>query len=116
MTAEQADRMLELFKDIKKVISNRKLEKIAKQYGFTAPQLGVILRLYETPTITLHELSTHMMLSKSTVSGIVDRLTKQGVVIREIPKDNRRIIKLSISEEFKKNNNKIINQMRIVYS
>lgn len=43
-----------------------------------------------------------MNLTKSTVSGIVDRLEKQGVVIREIPKDNRRIVKLSISEDFKK--------------
>ena len=81
-----------------------KFEKIAKQYGFTAPQLGVIFHLYEMPSITLNELSDHMMLTKSTVSGIVDRLTKQGVVIREIPKDNRRIVNLSISEEFKKNN------------
>ena len=45
-----------------------------------------------------------MGLTKSTVSGIVDRLSNQGVVTREIPKDNRRIVNLSISEEFKKNN------------
>jgi DNA-binding MarR family transcriptional regulator len=56
------------------------------------------------PSITLQALSEHMNLTKSTVSGIVDRLEKQGVVTREIPKDNRRIVKLSITEEFKKNN------------
>jgi DNA-binding MarR family transcriptional regulator len=53
------------------------------------------------------------MLAKSTVSGIVDRLTKQGVVVREIPEDNRRIVKLSISEDFKKNND--ICKMKKIY-
>lgn len=104
LVEKQAEKILRLFKDIKCAF-RAKLEKIAKQYGLTSPQLIVVIHLYETPSITLHELSNHMMLSKSTVSGIIDRLTKQGIVIREIPKDNRRIVKLSISEEFKKSNN-----------
>jgi len=103
LVQEQADEILAIFKSIKKSLSC-KYEKIAKEYGFTAPQLGVIFHLYMMPSITLNELSDHMSLTKSTVSGIVDRLAKQGVVNREIPKDNRRIVKLSISEEFRRNN------------
>ncbi|MFW2487302.1 MarR family winged helix-turn-helix transcriptional regulator [Clostridium chromiireducens] len=103
LVQEQADEILGIFKSIKRSLSC-KYEKIAKEYGFTAPQLGVIFHLYMVPSITLNELSDYMSLTKSTVSGIVDRLAKQGVVNREIPKDNRRIVKLSISEEFKKNN------------
>lgn len=103
LVQKQADEIIEIFKNIRKSLSS-KYERVAKGYGFTAPQLGVIFHLYMMPSITLNELSDHMGLTKSTVSGIVDRLTKQGVVIREIPEDNRRIVKLSISEEFKKNN------------
>ena len=103
LVQKQADEIIEIFKNIKKAISS-KFEKSAKKYGFTAPQLGVIFHLYVMPSITLQALSEHMGLTKSTVSGIVDRLEKQGVVTREIPKDNRRIVRLSISEEFKKNN------------
>lgn len=103
LVQKQADEIIEIFKNVKKAISS-KFEKSAKKYGFTAPQLGVIFHLYAMPSITLQALSEHMGLTKSTVSGIVDRLEKQGVVTREIPKDNRRIVKLSISEEFKKNN------------
>jgi DNA-binding MarR family transcriptional regulator len=44
------------------------------------------------------------MLTKSTVSGIIDRLTKQGVVIRKIPENNRRTVILSLSKEFRENN------------
>lgn len=103
LVAKQADEIIETVRNIQRVI-RCKFEKIAKQHGFTAQQLSVIFHLYHIPSITLNELSEHMMLAKSTVSGIVDRLTKQGVVIREIPEDNRRIVKLSLSEEFKKNN------------
>jgi DNA-binding MarR family transcriptional regulator len=99
---KQADEIMDIFKNIKKAISC-KFERCAKQYGFTVPQMGVIFHLYNMPSITLNELSEHMELTKSTVSGIVDRLAKQGVVKREIPEDNRRIVKLYISEEFRKN-------------
>lgn len=103
LVQKQADEIIEIFKNIRKSIGC-KSEKSAKKYGFTAPQIGVIFHLHMMPSITLQALSEHMNLTKSTVSGIVDRLEKQGVVTREIPKDNRRIVKLSISEEFKKNN------------
>lgn len=103
LVQKKADEIIEIFKSIRKSIGF-KSEKSAKKYGFTSPQIGVIFHLYMMPSITLQSLSEHMNLTKSTVSGIVDRLEKQGVVTRKIPKDNRRIVKLSISEEFKKNN------------
>lgn len=71
-----------------------------KKYKFTAPQGMAIRQLKRTSHITLKELSEALSLSKSTVSGIVDRLEKQGIVVREIPEDNRRIVRLSLSPEF----------------
>lgn len=100
----QAERIINIFKNIQKSLNGR-FKKCANEYGFTVPQLSVIFQLYKMPYITLNELSERMMLTKSTVSGIIDRLTKQGIVIREIPEDNRRIVKLSISENFKKGHN-----------
>lgn len=103
LLSKQADEIINVFKNIKKTLSS-KFNKLAKKYGFTPQQLIVIFHLYKMPSITLNELSDHMGLSKSTVSGIIDRLANQGVVVREIPKDNRRVVNLSLSEEFKKNN------------
>ena len=103
LVQKQADEIIEIFKSIRKAIGC-KSEKSAKKYGFTTSQIGVIFHLHMMPSITLQALSEHMNLTKSTVSGIIDRLEKQGVVTREIPKDNRRIVMLSISEEFKRNN------------
>jgi DNA-binding MarR family transcriptional regulator len=100
---KQSDKIINLFKSIHKIIGH-KFREIAKQYGFTAPQLAVVIHLYQKPGMTLNELSDHLMLAKSTVSGIINRLVNQGVVTREIPENNRRIIRLSISEKFKEKN------------
>jgi DNA-binding MarR family transcriptional regulator len=88
---------------VQKIYKDLLFEK-SRQYGFTGPQIGLIMRLYKNPCLTLNEASKLLGLSKSTVSGIVDRLVAQGVVIREIPEDNRRIIHLSLAPEFSKNN------------
>ncbi|WP_040412384.1 MarR family transcriptional regulator [Desulfosporosinus sp. OT] len=98
-----SERVIFLFKSIHKIYRNQMCEK-SRQYGFTGPQIGLIYGLHKNPFSTLNELSDYLGLSKSTVSGIVDRLVGQGVIIREIPENNRRIVRLSLSPEFEKNN------------
>jgi len=46
------------------------------------------------------ELSNHLSLSNSTVSGIIDRLEAQEMVIRERSKDDKRVVYVSISPNF----------------
>lgn len=104
--SERAEKVMTLFKSIQKMYREQFFEK-TKQFGFTGPQLGIIFGLHAKPFITLNEMSEHMGLSKSTVSGIVDRLVSQGVVKREIPEDNRRIVRLSLSQDFLNNNDLI---------
>ena len=100
---DQTKKIIELFRSIQ-----RKMREVASQkfkaYGFTVPQLTLVFRLYETPNIKLNELTQKMELSQSTVSSIVDRLVTQGVVVRDIPKDDRRSVQLSLSPEFMEKN------------
>ena len=98
-----SERVVYLFKAVHKIYRDQIYEK-SRQYGFTGPQIGLIIGLYKNPYITLKEMSECLGLSKSTVSGMVDRLVGQGVVIREIPEDNRRIVRLSLAPDFQKNN------------
>jgi DNA-binding MarR family transcriptional regulator len=97
------ERVVYLFKAVHKIYRDQIYEK-SRQYGFTGPQIGLIIGLHKNPYITLKEMSECLGLSKSTVSGMVDRLVGHGVVIREIPEDNRRIVRLSLSPDFQKNN------------
>jgi len=98
-----SERVVYLFKAVHKIYRDQIYEK-SRQYGFTGPQMGLIIGLGKNPYITLKEMSECLGLSKSTVSGMVERLVSQGVVVREIPEDNRRIVRLSLSPDFRKNN------------
>jgi len=93
------DKVIILFQSIQKIFKEQMFEK-SKKYGFTWPQIALIFTLHKKPYTTLHELSNQLGLSKSTVSGIIDRLVGQGVIQRETPEDNRRIVKLSLSPDF----------------
>ena len=96
---EQAQKILELLKVTQKRMRETAI-RISKDYGLTLVQLNAIYILCETPNLMLNELSQKMGLSKSTVSSIIDRLEERQIVLREIPRDNRRTVKLSISREF----------------
>lgn len=101
--SKDSEKVVSLFKAIHKVYRDHVYKK-SRQYGFTGPQIGLIMGLHKNPYSTLNELSDCLGLSKSTVSGIVERLVCQGVVIREIPENNRRIVRLSLSPEWQKDN------------
>ena len=81
---------------------NCQMQSSAKSFGLTTSQFMVMFEIYNNKDISLIELSEKLDLHKSSVSRLVDQLVNQEIVIREIPKENRRIIKLSISDEFLK--------------
>lgn len=67
--------------------------------GLTVPQIHLMQELYQNPGITLGELSVRLGLAKSTVSGIVDRLEKQGKVVRKRNENDRRVVHIDLSPE-----------------
>ena len=101
-----------LFRSISKLYREHLMEK-SKVYGFTGPQFGLMVELHKNPFSTLKEMSERMGLSKSTVSAIVDRLVGLGIVVREIPDNNRRTVRLSLEPEFCKNN--VLKEIRKQY-
>ena len=103
LLSNPSERVASLFRSIQKIYKQH-IFGITQQYGFTGPQFALIIELYRKPFKTLNEMSECLGLTKSTVSGMVDRLVGQGVVIREIPENNRRTVQLSLSPEFLKNN------------
>jgi DNA-binding MarR family transcriptional regulator len=72
------------------------------RYGVTGPQLlalQVAARLGETPASSL---SRHIHVSHSTMTGILDRLEKRGLVSRIRDKDDRRRVSISVSDRGRK--------------
>ncbi|KGK90084.1 TrmB family transcriptional regulator [Desulfosporosinus sp. HMP52] len=77
------------------------MSKVFEDVGITPPQGMVLGILSKEEKLKINELSNKMNLSNSTVSGIVDRLEKQGMVERLRSESDRRVVYVSITPSFK---------------
>jgi len=59
--------------------------------NLTAPQQLVAAEVIRHQGISLKELSARVSLAHSTVSGIVDRLEKRGLIVREVSPADKRV-------------------------
>jgi len=78
----------------------RSVIKTFEATGITAPQAMVMGVLSNEKKMNITELSSRISLSSSTVSGIVDRLEKQGMVERVRSLDDRRVVYVKICPKF----------------
>lgn len=68
------------------------------KYGITIPQ-AVVLDTIKEQRKTIGEISKAIDLSYSTVSGIIDRLERQRLVVRHRDEKDRRVVWVSITDE-----------------
>jgi DNA-binding MarR family transcriptional regulator len=70
--------------------------------GVTLSQCHTLLELQlHKKSISLNDLSDRLYLDKSTVSRTVDSLVRKGTVNRDVPKENRRKVTISLTEKGK---------------
>lgn len=74
-----------------------------KEMNVTGPQGMLMGTLAHYGEMKISDLSEKLSLSNSTVSGIIDRLEKQGLVVRTRSKEDRRVVYVGVTSEFKKN-------------
>ena len=82
----------------------RVIEDDQRRTPLTAPQIQAMIALVQAnhpDGLTLKELSERMGLAHSTVSGIVDRLERQGLVRRQVNPADRRYKRLNVTESVK---------------
>lgn len=72
-------------------LSSKELEA---SHGVTAPQLLSLLVICEHGSVTQAELSRHILLSASTLVGVLDRLEGKGLILRQRDTIDRRRINL----------------------
>lgn len=66
--------------------------------GVTVTQCHTLMELYDQGNIQLNILSEKLNLDKSTVSRTIESLVNQGLVVREIPKQNRRTTNIRLTK------------------
>ncbi|MBZ9634905.1 MarR family winged helix-turn-helix transcriptional regulator [Clostridium sp. FP1] len=88
-----------LFQEVMQLFKHN-TSKVLCEAGISAPQGMVLGLLSKKKKMKITELSQQLCLSNSTVSGIVDRLEKQEMVVRERSESDKRVVYVSISPKF----------------
>ncbi|AUX21171.1 MarR family transcriptional regulator [Sorangium cellulosum] len=79
--------------------SRRLTKGMASEFGLTGPQLTILKLLESFQDLSLSTLSERIRAQNSTVTGIVDRMEREGLVRRERSKADRRVVHIRLSEK-----------------
>ncbi len=90
-----------------KTIETEIRDRLRLEFGATLPRFDVMAALFRQPEgMAMSSLSKFLMVSNGNVTGIVDRLVRDGLVERSQPDGDRRswVIKLTLTgtQSFKK--------------
>ena len=101
-------------------ILKKRADSIFKKHGLTGAQVGVLTRLSERHGKPMNKLGEELWCDVSNITGVVDRLEKQGLVCRDPHPEDRRINlirittkgKEALAETLPEHENALINQVR----
>ena len=65
----------------------------------TPSQFDVIATLGDTDGMTCSELSAHTLVTKGTLTGVLDRLAQKGLIRRDAVKGDRRFTKILLTDK-----------------
>jgi len=77
------------------LIDNRHI----KSLRLTPSQFDVIATLGDTDGLTCSELSARTLVTKGTLTGVLDRLVAKGFIRRDSMKDDRRCVKIRLTQK-----------------
>jgi DNA-binding MarR family transcriptional regulator len=72
---------------------------LVDRYGLTGPQVAVLRALNDLGTVSVGELAKAASLSAATVTGIVERLEKHGLVYRNKSDSDKRRVLVSLTSK-----------------
>ena len=98
-TVNESIEVARLFQEVMHLFKHN-MKKLLGDAGISAPQGMVIGLLSKNKKMKITELSSKLCLSNSTVSGIIDRLEAQEMVVRERSKEDKRVVYVSIAPNF----------------
>ena len=73
--------------------------RLSAEFDMTLPRFDVLAALYRDPSgLMMSQLSRRLKVSNGNVTGIVDRLVSEGLVLRTIPDGDRRASVVRLTE------------------
>ncbi len=76
-------------------------QEVYKEYGLTGPQLWAMKTLSRRGPLATSELAEALAVQPSTLSVLVDRLEKRGLVRRVRPREDRRFVEITLTPKGK---------------
>ena len=93
--------------------ANQKVYGIFKMrllpYGLTPMQALVLHALYEEENLSAGELGRRLALDSATLSGVLDRMTEGGWIIKN-QKEDRRVLNISLADKSRRCREKFLRE------
>jgi MarR family transcriptional regulator, organic hydroperoxide resistance regulator len=80
-------------------VVRRKGRAMLEEYGITPPQFDALVILNWDGEMTIGDLSNRLYLAYSTTTDLVDRLERQGFVVRQRDDTDRRVVRVKVLEK-----------------
>jgi DNA-binding MarR family transcriptional regulator len=74
-------------------------KKHVRSLGLTRAQFDVLATLGNTPGMRLNELARKTLITKSSLTGVLDRMESRGWLRREVPEGDRRCFRAVLTPE-----------------
>ncbi len=91
------DRVLQAIRGIIRLVAVNS-RHLATSHGITGPQLSALYALNRKGDLTGTEIADRLLLSPSTVVGVIDRLEEKCLVARKRDKEDRRRVLVSLTQ------------------
>jgi DNA-binding MarR family transcriptional regulator len=83
-----------------RIIEGELRERFKREFGSTLPRFDVLAALYRAPDgMLMSDLSRFLLVSNGNVTGIVDRLVADGLVVRAKREGDRRASIVRLTEQ-----------------
>ena len=73
-------------------------QQLSRQSGLTVPQLLVMQAIAKEGSPSTSTLARHIVVSHATVTRIIDRLERDGIVTREKSSKDKRVVNVSLTD------------------
>ncbi len=83
------------------VVSSRMEARLDAACGLSLPEHELLIRLAQSPDrrLRMYDLASLLLLSKSGITRVVDRLEKRGLVVRKMSETDRRVVLAQLTDE-----------------
>ncbi len=81
------------------------------KFGLTPMQLLVLEALFEKEGISSREIGKRLVLDSATLSGVIERMTEAGWVVKEVSSNDRRVSRISLADKALKLKHTLLNEV-----